>query len=126
MTTARWPDGWSAACTRSIWRPVRRCGGRGVMPVPACPCWRLPVGIPPRNRQTPTTESVTGPVLTVHGLGAGTVADDAVRVPCGEERRLCYVTGTPGTDLYSADTTNRMVRNRTGLDAQPADAVIVE
>lgn len=85
-----------------------------------------PVGLPPENRRSEGMRTVTGDVLYVHGLGAGTETDDVVEIPFGERRSFSFQARTPGTYTYWGDTTGRTMRTRTGLDAQLSGAIVVD
>lgn len=63
--------------------------------------------------------------LVVHGLRAGTVADDTVHVARGETRLVEWVAGAPGTYLYWGTTTGKPIGDRRGRDSQLTGALIV-
>jgi len=84
------------------------------------------IGLPPENRRNAATSSVTGDALIVHGLKAGTHADEALVVPYGEARTLRFRAEIPGTYLYWAATHDLSLWAHTGADAQLAGAIVVD
>ncbi|HEX2188043.1 MAG TPA: multicopper oxidase domain-containing protein [Longimicrobiaceae bacterium] len=66
-------------------------------------------------------------VLVVHGLRAGTVADDTLYVAAGATREVRFRTGRPGTYLYWGRTTSDSVlETRSRRDAQLTGAIVVD
>ena len=86
----------------------------------------LPIGLPPPNRRTPGMASVTSAELFVHWPNSGSIDNDVIRIPYGEQRNVRFHASESGTYLYWADTTNRSRQNSTGPDAQLAGAIVVD
>ena len=64
--------------------------------------------------------------LVVHGLRAGTVADDTIAVAPGATRELRFRAGAPGTYLYWGTTTGASLPDRWGRDAQLTGAIVID
>lgn len=84
------------------------------------------IGLPPANRRNAATSSITGGVLFVHGLKAGTGVDETLVVPFGEARSVRFRADSPGTFLYWAATHDLSLWAHTGTDAQLAGAIVVD
>ncbi len=84
------------------------------------------VGLPPPNRRTAETVSVTGSELLVHGLTSASRSDDTLRVPFGETREATFTADRPGIFPYWASATSRSLRENTGPDSQLAGALVVD
>jgi FtsP/CotA-like multicopper oxidase with cupredoxin domain len=84
------------------------------------------IGLPGPSRRTPSTRSLADDVLVVHGLRAGHVSDDVLRVPRGEVSEVRYRADIPGTYFYWAMPSSRPMTAWTGRDAQIAGAIIVD
>lgn len=64
--------------------------------------------------------------LIVHGLRAGTVADDTLHVAVGETREVRYRPDRPGTYLYWGSSTGEPIQNRSRRDSQLTGAIVVD
>ena len=65
--------------------------------------------------------------LVVHGMRAGTVADDTIIVRPGTRREVTFRAGTPGTYLYWGTTSGRTrTLDRTGRDTQLTGAIVID
>ena len=64
--------------------------------------------------------------LVVHGLRAGTVADDTVQLAPGATRAVAFVAGAPGTYMYWGTTTRSPVGDRPLRDSQLTGAIVVD
>jgi FtsP/CotA-like multicopper oxidase with cupredoxin domain len=84
------------------------------------------IGLPPPTRRTPDMQPLADSVLIVHGLRAGTVADDTIIVGRGEVREVTYRADRPGTFVYRGSASNRPIESWTGRDAQLAGAIVVD
>lgn len=84
------------------------------------------IGLPPENRRNPWASSVTSDALFVHGLTAGTGADETLVVPYGESREVHFRAEQPGTFLYWAATQDLSLWAHTGTDAQLVGAIVVD
>ena len=84
------------------------------------------VGLPPERQRVPGTSSSAGPELTVHGLRAGTLPDDAIQVPAGEARDVRFRADRPGTFHYWGAMSRRPLEFRTGTDSQLSGVIVVD
>jgi manganese oxidase len=64
--------------------------------------------------------------LLVHGLRAGAVAADTLRVASGSTREVRFRAGAPGTYLYWGTTTGSPIHDRPWRDAQLTGAIVVD
>ena len=64
--------------------------------------------------------------LVVHGLRAGTVADDTVQVAPGAVREVTFRAGAPGTYLYWGTTTHSPIADRPWRDAQLTGGIVID
>ncbi len=87
---------------------------------------RLPIGLPGPALREEGMSSVADDVLVVHGLRAGTAADDVLRIARGQVGEVRYRADRPGTYFYWATPSARSIRSWTGIDAQLAGAIIVD
>jgi len=93
-----------------------------------------PVQVPgPLLRATQGTEVrvtlrnlIPDSTLLVHGLRAGTVRDDTLRVPPGGTREVRFRAGAPGTYLYWGSTSDRPIEARWGRDGPLAGAIVID
>lgn len=84
------------------------------------------LGLRPERYRREGMISVAGPELTVHGLRAGTAADDAVHVPTGETREVRFRADKPGTFLYWGAMSRWPFEFRSGTDGQLTGAIVVD
>ena len=70
--------------------------------------------------------SIPDSTLVVHGLRAGTAADDTIAVAPGAVRELRVTAGAPGTYLYWGTTTGSTLGVRWDRDAQLTGAIVVD
>lgn len=64
--------------------------------------------------------------LVVHGLRAGTVANDTIQVAPGATREVRFRAGAPGTYLYWGTTTGSPLNNRGLRDSQLTGAIVID
>ncbi|HSK21213.1 MAG TPA: multicopper oxidase domain-containing protein [Longimicrobiales bacterium] len=65
--------------------------------------------------------------LIVHGMRAGTVADDTIVVRPGTRREVTFRAGAPGTYLYWGTTSGKVrIVDRTGRDGQLTGAIVID
>jgi FtsP/CotA-like multicopper oxidase with cupredoxin domain len=84
------------------------------------------IGLPPNRQRANGANSVSGPELTVHGLRAGTVANDTIHISTGTTQEVRFRAETPGTFLYWGAMSRRTLDVRTGTDAQLSGAIVVD
>lgn len=84
------------------------------------------LGLRPERYRREGMIAVAGPELTVHGLRAGTVADDVVHVPTGELREVRFRADRPGTFLYWGAMSRWPFEYRSGTDGQLTGAIVVD
>jgi FtsP/CotA-like multicopper oxidase with cupredoxin domain len=73
------------------------------------------------------TNEIADSTLVVHGLRAGTVAEDTVHVAPGARRELSYRAGAPGTYMYWGTTTGMShASERNGRDGQLTGAIVID
>ena len=84
------------------------------------------IGLPPPRHRRQGLSSITGPVLIVHGLRAGTVAEDTLHVPSGGVREVRFRADKPGTYLYWGAMSDATLKERTGRDSQLTGAIVVD
>jgi manganese oxidase len=73
------------------------------------------------------TNALGDSTLVVHGLRAGTAADDTLRVAPGARREITFVAGEPGTYLYWGTSTGQeQIRTRAGRDTQLTGAIVID
>ncbi len=95
----------------------------GRLPQIPGPLLRAPEGtrivVSVRNTFSDTT-------LVVHGLRAGTVADDTVHIAPGATREVRFTANKPGTYLYWGTTTKASITDRTWRDSQLSGAIVID
>lgn len=137
----------------ATWRPHRDGGGAmtvmafaeqdGIASIPG-PLLRVPagtevrvtvynpftdsvqIGLPPPRHRREGLRSVVDPVLVMHGLRAGTVADDTLLVEPGSVREVRFRADRPGTYLYWGALSDATLKERTGRDSQLTGAIVVD
>lgn len=119
---ARWAgwrpdDGVDSAVT------VRALGERGKSAQVPAPLIRVREGT---TVALSISNTMGDSAITLHGLRAGTVRDDTVRIEPGTTRRVQFVAGKPGTYLYWGATLARTVGARWGRDGQLTGAIVVD
>ncbi|HEX6308992.1 MAG TPA: multicopper oxidase domain-containing protein [Longimicrobiales bacterium] len=73
------------------------------------------------------TNRIPDSTLVVHGLRAGAVADDTIRVAAGATRRVRFRAGAPGTYLYWGTTSGKArPSERNGRDGQLTGAIVID
>ena len=73
------------------------------------------------------TNDIADSTLVVHGLRAGTLADDTIHVAPGTRRAVTFRAGSPGTYLYWGTTTGRAsIGTRNGRDTQLTGAIVID
>lgn len=80
-----------------------------------------------REIRVAITNDIPDSTLVVHGIRAGTVANDTVIVQPGARREITFRAGSPGTYLYWG-TTSGTARSaeRTGRDGQLTGAIVID
>jgi manganese oxidase len=86
----------------------------------------FPVQLPPSRFQDVGLSTVGSDVLIVHGLRAGTVAEDTVRVPTGATREVTFRADRPGTYVYWGALTEATMEQRRTRDATLSGVIIVD
>jgi manganese oxidase len=86
----------------------------------------FPVHRPPPRFQDVGLSSVGSDVLIVHGLRAGTVAEDTIRVPTGATREVTFRADRPGTYVYWGALTEATMEQRRTRDATLSGVIIVD
>jgi hypothetical protein len=84
------------------------------------------IGTPPPLQRAAFVPPAPGAPLIVHGLRAGTVADDTLHVAPGTAREVRFRADAPGTYLYWGALSETPFDARTGRDAQLAGAIVVD
>jgi manganese oxidase len=84
------------------------------------------IGTPPPLQREAFVPPAPDAPLIVHGLRAGTVADDTLQVAPGTAREVRFRADLPGTYLYWGALTETPFDARTGRDAQLAGAIVVD
>lgn len=84
------------------------------------------IGAPPRLQRAALVPPTPDSPLIVHGLRAGTVADDTLHVAPGTAREVRFRADRPGTFLYWGALSETPFDARTGRDSQLAGAIVVD
>jgi manganese oxidase len=84
------------------------------------------IGLPAPRQRREGLSSLAGPTLVVHGLRAGTVADDTVRVAAGATREVRFRAEVPGTYFYWGAMSDATLAERTTRDSQLTGAIVVD
>ena len=73
------------------------------------------------------TNDIADSTLVVHGLRAGTLADDTIHVAPGTRRAVTFRAGSSGTYLYWGTTTGKAsIGTRNGRDTQLTGAIVID
>jgi manganese oxidase len=86
----------------------------------------LRIGTPPPLQRDALVPPAPDTPLIVHGLRAGTVADDTLHVAPGTAREVRFRADAPGTYLYWGALSETPFDARTGRDTQLAGAIVVD
>jgi manganese oxidase len=84
------------------------------------------IGTPPPLQRTALVPPAPDVPLIVHGLRAGTMADDTLHVAPGTAREVRFRADRPGTYLYWGALSETPFDARTGRDTQLAGAIVVD
>jgi manganese oxidase len=113
------------------WRPDARVDSlltvqvfaeRGGVPSIPGPLLRVPQG----TEVLVTIRNALPDPLRLHGIRAGTVADDALIISAGEHRQIRFTASRPGTFLYWGTTSDAAMDQRRGRDSQLTGAIVVD
>jgi FtsP/CotA-like multicopper oxidase with cupredoxin domain len=122
----------SLVARTATWHPTPRVDSavtvqafaeEGAAPRIPGPLLRVPEGTEVRLRLRNTIGDST---LVVHGLRAGTTADDTVQVGPRGTRTVTFRAGRPGTYLYWGTTTGSALHDRPWRDSQLSGAIVVD
>jgi FtsP/CotA-like multicopper oxidase with cupredoxin domain len=84
------------------------------------------IGLPPPASGVAASSSYADPIMIVHGLRAGSVADDTLHVARGTVREVRFRADEPGTYVYRGAFSDRPIQGWTGRDAQLAGVIIID
>ena len=80
-----------------------------------------------RDVRVTITNDIPDSTLVVHGIRAGTVADDTIVVRPGTRREVTFRAATPGTYQYWGTTSGKArIVDRTGRDGQLTGAIVID